>query len=139
MNISAAIAGAGSACFIKASAWPRPGQAEARCPRCGGAHLTRLVSRFYVGRPAVKTTADPNAGAFDPESADYADNSGPIDDGEGGMGALNNLNEQMMDGLDDEDPRTIARWARQMQAETGEDCRPRVQHGAHPHRGGRGP
>src|SRR5690242_10478963 len=84
-------------------------QAEARCPRCGGAQLTRLVSRFNVGRPAAKTTMDPDAGSFDPDSAEYADNSGPIDAGQGGMEAFNNVNEQMLDGLDDEDPRTIAR------------------------------
>ena len=36
------------------------------------------------------------------------------------MGGL----EDMMPGLDEEDPRSVARWARQMQQQTGEDLGP---------------
>jgi putative FmdB family regulatory protein len=98
-------------------------QDAARCPQCGGAHLSRLVSRFSVLRPDPHSRQDPVDMPFDPEGADYADGIGPMDEGMGGMGAFNNLSEQM-GGLDDQDPRNIARWARQMQAETGEDLGP---------------
>jgi putative FmdB family regulatory protein len=98
------------------------GAGAARCPQCGGAHLTRLVSRFNVGRPAERR-ADPADEPFDPESADYGDTM-PPDDPMGGMGALGGVSEQTLAGMDEDDPRTIARWARQMQAETGEDLGP---------------
>jgi putative FmdB family regulatory protein len=58
-----------------------------RCEHCGGARLTRLMSKFAVHRAAP---------GFD-------------DDGGG------------MDDLDENDPRAVARWARQMRDETGED------------------
>jgi putative FmdB family regulatory protein len=99
-------------------------QAEARCPHCGGAQLRRLVSRFSVIRPDPRSKTDPVDAPFDPDSAEYGEGSGPPDDGMGGMGAYDNVSEQMMAGMDDEDPRSIARWARQMQAETGEDLGP---------------
>jgi|SRR5215212_1159209 len=99
-------------------------QAEARCPHCGSAQLTRLVSQFSVVRPDPRSKTTPTDTTFDAESAAYGEGSGPFDEGMGGMGAYNNLDDQMMGGLDEEDPRSIARWARQMQAETGEDLGP---------------
>ena len=99
-------------------------QAEARCPQCGSAQLRRLVSRFSVIRPDPRSKTDPVDAPFDPDSAEYGGGSGPLDEGMGGMGAFDSLGEQMMAGMDDEDPRSIARWARQMQAETGEDLGP---------------
>jgi putative FmdB family regulatory protein len=63
---------------------------EPACPRCGGTHLTRLISRVAVVR-----------------SEDSR---------------LDNLSDpSMLDGLDEEDPKSIARWMRKMSAETGED------------------
>jgi len=62
---------------------------EPRCPRCGGSHLTRLMSRVAVVRSEesrLDSLADPS----------------------------------MLDGLDEDDPKSIARWMRKMSAETGE-------------------
>lgn len=97
----------------------------ARCPQCGGAQLTRLVSRFNVGRPADRAAYDPAAAGFDADSADYSDSAGfPGMDEMGGMGAMEGVEDTIMPGLDEDDPRSIARWARQMQAQGGEDLGP---------------
>lgn len=63
---------------------------EATCPRCGGHHLTRLVSRVAVVR------------SEDSRLDDLADPS-------------------MLDGLDEDDPKQLARWMRKMSDEMGED------------------
>jgi putative FmdB family regulatory protein len=66
---------------------------EPTCPRCGGAHLRRLVSRVSVVRSEesrLDDLADPSA----------------------------------LDGLDEDDPKSIARWMRKMSAETGEEMPP---------------
>jgi putative FmdB family regulatory protein len=65
-------------------------QDEPTCPRCGGTHLTRLMSRVSVVR-SEESRMD-----------DLADPS-------------------MLDGLDEEDPKSIARWMRKMSTEVGED------------------
>jgi putative FmdB family regulatory protein len=97
----------------------------ARCPHCGGAHLSRLVSRFNVGRPAQTPAYDPDTTSFDADSADYSENSGfPGMEEHGGMGALDGVEDTIMPGLDEDDPRSIARWARQMQSQSGEDLGP---------------
>lgn len=64
-----------------------------RCPRCGGANLTRLVSRVAVLRSEesrLDDLADPGALA----------------------------------GLDEDDPKSVARWMRKMSNEMGEDLGP---------------
>lgn len=66
---------------------------EPICPRCGGTHLNRLISRVAVVR-SEESRMD-----------DLADPS-------------------MMDGLDEDDPKSIARWMRKMSAEAGEDMPP---------------
>lgn len=66
---------------------------EARCPRCGGENLTRLVSRVRVIRSEESRLED---------LADPA-----------------NLGD-----LDEDDPRSIARWMRKMSDEVGEDLGP---------------
>jgi putative FmdB family regulatory protein len=63
---------------------------EPACPRCGGTHLSRLISRVAVVRS---------------EESRLDDISDP----------------SMLDGLDEEDPKSIARWMRKMSAETGEE------------------
>lgn len=66
---------------------------EATCPRCGGTHLKRLVSRVAFVRSEesrLESLADPS-----------------------------NLS-----GLDEDDPKSIARWMRQMGNEVGEDLGP---------------
>ncbi len=62
-----------------------------RCPRCGGARLTRLMSRFATLRSdedRLDSLADPS-----------------------GLG-----------DLDDEDPKSVARWMKKMGSELGEDA-----------------
>jgi putative FmdB family regulatory protein len=63
------------------------------CPRCGGVHLSRLISRVAVVR------------SEDSRLDDLSDPS-------------------MLDGLDEEDPKSMARWMRKMSAETGEEMPP---------------
>lgn len=60
------------------------------CPRCGGPHLTRIISRVATIR-SEESRLD-----------DLADPS-------------------MLDGLDEDDPKSIAKWMRKMSAETGEE------------------
>lgn len=60
------------------------------CPRCGGTHLERLMSRFTRVRSEedrLDTLADPSA----------------------------------LGGLDENDPKSVARWAKKMGKEMGED------------------
>jgi len=66
---------------------------EAVCPRCGGTHLTRLISRVAVVRSEdsrLDNLADPSS----------------------------------LDGLDENDPKSLARFMRKMANETGEDLGP---------------
>ena len=63
---------------------------EATCPRCGGTHLKRLVSKVAVLRSEesrLESLSDPSS----------------------------------MAGLDENDPKSIARWMRKMGNEMGED------------------
>jgi putative FmdB family regulatory protein len=60
------------------------------CPRCGGTHLERLMSRFT----RVRSEEDRMDALADP-------------------GALG--------GLDENDPKSVARWAKKMGKEMGED------------------
>lgn len=63
---------------------------EPVCPRCGGSHLKRLMSRVSVVRSEesrLDNLADPS----------------------------------MLGDLDEDDPKSIARWMRKMSAETGEE------------------
>ena len=71
---------------------------EIECPRCGGRKLARLMSRVNT----VKS-----------EDALSEDSMPDMDmDGMGGM----------FDGLDDDDPRSVARWARRMKDSLGEEA-----------------
>jgi putative FmdB family regulatory protein len=76
--------------------WRSFADAETRpavCPRCGGAHLTRLISRVSVVRSEesrLDSLADPSS----------------------------------LDGLDENDPKSLARFMRKMANETGEDLGP---------------
>ncbi len=63
---------------------------EATCPRCGGTHLKRLISRVAFVRSEesrLENLADPGS----------------------------------LSGLDENDPKSIARWMRKMSSEMGED------------------
>ena len=65
---------------------------EAKCPRCGSLALTRLMSRVYSQR----------------SNEDQLDD---ISDDTGGF----------LDGVDENDPRSIARWARRMKDSMGDE------------------
>lgn len=65
--------------------------AEARCPRCGGTRLSRLVSRVAVLRSE-----------------------------EARLDAL--MDADSLGDLDENDPKSIARWMRKMSKELGEDA-----------------
>ncbi|MGA7730487.1 MAG: zinc ribbon domain-containing protein [Chloroflexia bacterium] len=82
---------------------------EVECPRCGGKRLSRLVSKVNMVR-----------------------GGGPVGDGmaedmgDGGMGGMDDMGgmggmEGMFEGLDDEDPRSVARWARRMKDSMGDE------------------
>lgn len=89
-----------SACKRKVSIFfPSISAAESRtaagqnhCPICGSADLTRLMSRFNAIR------------------SDDAD-----------VGDLSEDPDRLMSGLDESDPRSVARWARRMKESMGED------------------
>ena len=68
---------------------------SARCNHCGGEDLTRLVSNFAFHRAA----------------------GSPIDGADFDEDAL-------MAGVDENDPRSVARWARRMGDQLGEDMGP---------------
>ncbi len=79
--------------------WRSYADAQSRepiCPRCGGTQLTRLISRVAVHRSQDSTSADLG------ESGDLPD----------------------LDGLDENDPKSLARFMRKMADETGEDLGP---------------
>jgi len=66
-----------------------------RCPECGSQELTRLLSKFSFRRS--EPGLDGGAG-FDEES--------------------------FLDGVDENDPRSVARWARRMGEQLGDDLPP---------------
>lgn len=75
----------------------RAAAGEVRCPNCSSADLTRLMSRFYAIR---------SDNASDDDLSDMGDFGG--DNG-------------LMPGLDEDDPRAVARWARQMKESMGSE------------------
>src|SRR5512139_3562824 len=82
--------------------WRSFAHAESRdaiCPRCGGTNLTRLISRVAVVRS--------------------------------GGGRLDDLSDSSVDsalsGLDENDPKSLARFMRKMADETGEDLGPEFE------------
>jgi putative FmdB family regulatory protein len=70
------------------------------CPRCGGTQLTRLMSRVAVHR-----------------------GSGGSSDGDVGGDDFGG----MLDGIDENDPRSLARAMRRMSDETGEPIEPEME------------
>jgi putative FmdB family regulatory protein len=75
---------------------------EIECPRCGSRKLERLMSRVNMVRGG--------------SSSDATDDMGGMDD-------MDDMGD-MFNGLDDEDPRSVARWARRMKDSLGEDMGP---------------
>lgn len=75
----------------------RTSAGENRCPRCGSADLTRRMSRVRTLRSSAIDTGDD-------------DMAGEL----GGMGTG-------LDDIDEDDPRAVARWARQMKETMGDE------------------
>lgn len=69
-------------------------EAQAACPHCGSADARRLISRFAVLH------------SEDSRADQVADMAGDLGD------------------VDENDPRSVARWARRMSSELGEDAGP---------------
>lgn len=80
--------------FIRSIAAAEQNTAEIHCPRCGSTDMRRLFSRFAMGKAARS------------EGEDIYDF------------------DKMMGGLDEDDPKSMARWARQMTRDMGEDLGP---------------
>jgi putative FmdB family regulatory protein len=78
----------------------------ATCPRCGSTDLTRLMSRVAVLR-----------GGRD----------GDLGDDGGGDDEFGPDPSAMLAGLDENDPRSVARWARRVSAEMGEPMEPEFE------------
>lgn len=85
---------------------------EPTCPRCGGANLTRLMSRVSVHR---------GSGAADGDA--FSDGGEHFDDVADDFGGM----DGMLDGLDENDPRAMATAMRRMSAEMGEPLEPEME------------
>ena len=70
----------------------RTAAGENSCPNCGSVHLTRLMSRARAIRHGASGDED-----------------------------ISSMPDSMLDGLDEDDPRAVARWARQMKDAMGEE------------------
>ena len=68
--------------------------AAARCPNCNGSQLTRLISKVRVIR------------------------------GASGSSSSEGVDDSMLDGVDENDPRSLGKMMRRMADETGEDLGP---------------
>jgi|FLYN01.1.fsa_nt_gi putative FmdB family regulatory protein len=103
------------------AAHSRTAAGEVHCPHCGSADLTRLMSRAYTIRGSTSTSGGEDYGDYE-----GYDSGGPGDedmgmDGMNGMDGMGGM-DSMLEGLDDEDPRAIARWARRMKEVLGPEA-----------------
>lgn len=87
----------------------RTAAGENRCPRCGSADLTRRMSRVRALRHTAAHVSM-GAGLSDGGGGD----DGDMPDEMAGMAAG-------LEGLDENDPKAVARWARQMKESMGEE------------------
>lgn len=83
----------------------RTAAGENKCPRCGSANLTRRMSRVRALRHTAAFGGGAGGGGGDDED---------MPDEMAGMAAG-------LEGLDEEDPRAVARWARQMKESMGDE------------------
>ncbi len=68
------------------------------CPHCGGTDLTRLIGRVAIARSPLSRLM--------------------------GGGSDDDMGDDVLDDLDNADPRTLGRMLREMSAEVGEDIGP---------------
>jgi len=88
------------------------------CPRCGGSNLRRRLSR-------VRVLKHGSTAASNDFAADDDDLSGGDDDDMDDLSGMGGM-EQMMAGVDENDPRSIAHFARRVQTESGEQMDPEM-------------
>jgi putative FmdB family regulatory protein len=93
------------------------------CPKCGGKKMDRVFSRFATtGRGAKsKATADPGPGG-PPMGDDLGGGMGGMDEGMGDD--MPDLSE--LEGLDENDPRSLGRIMRKMADKAGEPLDPEM-------------
>lgn len=84
-----------------------------KCPKCGAGDMSRVFSRFATVGPSKSKSSSDTAGGGPP---DLADEGGPE-----GMPDLEGL-----EGLDEGDPRSLARFLRKMENESGEKMDPEM-------------
>ena len=83
----------------------RAAAGENRCPRCDSPNLSRVMSRAR----ALKAVG----GAYEVD----ADNGMEM----GGLNGMGDVDDELMAGIDQDDPREVARWARRMKESLGEE------------------
>ncbi len=86
---------------------------DIECTRCSSKNLSRLMSKAYMVRGT--------GGASDDDYGDMEDDDMGNMSSMGGMGDMDDMGGmgRMFDGLDEEDPRSVARWARRMKDSMG--------------------
>ncbi|MSQ25804.1 MAG: zinc ribbon domain-containing protein [Dehalococcoidia bacterium] len=93
-----------AACRKKSSVWVRSASASVSpaCPHCQGTQLTRLFSTFAVRRGGSRNADEMGDGGMDD------------------MGGMSDMPGADMAGIDEGDPRAMARMMRRMSAESSE-------------------
>lgn len=94
------------------------GASVVTCPRCGKHNLSRRFSRVRVLKHGASSGSD--------FGSDNDDDFGGDEDDMSDLGGLGDM-EKMMAGVDENDPRSIARFARQVQTQGGEDMDPEME------------
>jgi putative FmdB family regulatory protein len=102
--------------FFRTMSAAESGASTAACPQCGEQHLQRLVSKVAYIRAGNLGDSSNLGGATTVEDLDDENAYGSYDNSEGFS--------EMLNGVDEDDPRSVAAWARQMQRQTGEDLGP---------------
>jgi len=103
--------------FFRTMSAAESGVGSVTPPHCQGQHLHRLVSKVsFIRADNLGDKGDVGGTTTADDLAD-TDQYGGYDNDPAGF-------DQMMQGMDEEDPRSVARWARQMQRQTGEDLGP---------------
>lgn len=85
-----------------------------KCPRCGAGAMRRAISRFAAVGGSRKDAGDSGPGDNDME------NGGAPLDGAGGPDPDLSDMESLLDGVDENDPRSMGRAMRRLAEQTGE-------------------
>ncbi|HUS14709.1 MAG TPA: zinc ribbon domain-containing protein [Chloroflexia bacterium] len=90
---------------------------NAVCPNCQGHNLQRLISRVSYIKAGNLGDSENVGGMTTADDLDNEEQYGSYGNDPEGFG-------EMLKGVDEDDPRSVARWARNMQRQTGEDLGP---------------